>query len=134
MVDGWLRVINPASVEPYPTPDEMRDLERQAEVRRRRAEEGRRAAEQAQHQAETRAQNEAVARREAGRGQREAEGLARCMVLKIVARRFGDPSTRFTARLARITDPGQLELLADAALPAASLEMFLQLLNEEDHL
>ena len=141
VVDGWLRVIDPDSGRPYPTPDEARTLQRRAEREQRKAERERREAEHAQHQAEARAQDEEVARREAERGQREAErgrreaeGVARSMVLKIVARRFGDPSARFTERLAGITDPGQLELLADAALSAASLEMLLHLLNNEDHL
>ena len=147
VVEGWLRVIDPVSGEPYPTPDEARALQRKAERAQRKAERARREAEHAQHQAETRAHDEEVARREAERGQREAErgqreaergqreaeGLARGMVLKIVTRRFGDPPARFIDRLAVVTDLGQLELLADAALSAASLEMLLQLLNGEVH-
>ena len=55
------------------------------------------------------------------------------MVLKIVARRFGDAPASLAERLAEVTDPGQLDMLADAALAAASLEMFLQLVDGNAH-
>ena len=105
VVDGWLRVIDPASGRPYPTPEEMRDLQRTAE--------------RARHKAE--------------RAQRDAEQLARGMVLKIVARRFGDAPASLAERLGDVTDPGQLDLLADAALAEGSLEMFLQLVDGMAH-
>jgi len=126
VVDGWLRVIDPASGEPYPTPDEVRDLQRKAERAQRQAERAQRQAERAQRQAE-RAQRQA----EFGRGQ--AEGIARSMVLKVVALRFGGVPSDLAARLAFVTDLGQLELLADAALTAASLDTFLQLVDGLDH-
>jgi len=119
VVDGWLRVIDPASGMPYPTPEELRDLQRQAERARRKAERAQRDAEQGQRKAE--------------RGQRDAERIARGMVLKIVARRFGDAPASLAERLAGVTDPGQLDLLADAALAAGSIEMFLQLVDGNAH-
>jgi len=45
VVDGWLRVIDPASGSPYPTPEEVQDLQRQADQARRHAEHGQRDAE-----------------------------------------------------------------------------------------
>ena len=105
VVGGWLRVIDPASGEPYPTPDEVRALQRKAE--------------RAQRQAE--------------RGRLEAEGIARGMVLKIVARRFGDAPAGLAERLIEVTDPGQLDLFADAALTAGSIELFFQLLDGKAH-
>ena len=45
IVDGWLRVIDPASGSPYPTPEEVQDLQRQADQARRHAEHGQRDAE-----------------------------------------------------------------------------------------
>jgi len=119
VVDGWLRVIDPASGMPYPTPEELRDLQRAAERARRKAERAQRDAEQGQRKAE--------------RGQRDAERIARGMVLKIVARRFGDAPASLAERLAGVTDPGQLDLLADAALAAGSIEMFLQLVDGNAH-
>jgi len=147
VLDGWLRVIDPTSGKPYPTPDEARALQRQAERAQRQAERAQRQAERAQRQAElgqlqaeTRAQDQEAARRDAEqgqhkaeRGQRAAERGQRSMVLKIVTRRFGHAPARLIERLGGVTDPGQLELLADAALSAASLEMFLQLVDGEDH-
>jgi len=153
VVDGWLRVIDPASGEPYPTPDEVRTLQRDAEQAQLRAEAratdeetARRKAEQGQSHAEERALREATARDEAERALRraeertrheanarlEAERMARGVVLKIVARRFGDVPADLTGRLPNITDPGQLDQLADAALSAASLEVFLQLVSGKD--
>ena len=174
VVDGWLRVIDPASGSPYPTPDEARDLQRTAERARHKAERGRAAAEQAQRHAEARALGEEIARRDAERalrnaeeralqeeiarrdaeqaqrhaeertlreatargeaeqGRLDAEGRTRAMVLKIVTRRFGNAPAGLATRLAGVADPEQLDLLADAALAAASLEMFLQLLGGED--
>jgi len=140
VVDGWLRVIDPANGEPYPTPDEVRGLERAAERARRRAERAQRDAETralqeetARRHAEERARHEASARQDAERGRRDAEGSARSIVLKIVARQFGDMPAGLAGRLAGVTDPRQLDLLADAALAATSLEMFLQLVDGEDH-
>ena len=160
VVDGWLRVIDPASGEPYPTPEEVQDLQRTAERARRKAEQAqfraearatdeetaRRKAEQGQSHAEERALREATARDEAERALRraeertqheanarlEAERMARGVVLKIVARRFGDVPVDLTERLANVTDPGQLDQLADAALSAASLKVFLQLVSGKD--
>jgi len=160
VVDGWLRVIDPASGEPYPTPDEVRALQRKAERAQRQAEReqrqaearatdeetARRNAERGQRRAEERALHEATARDEAERAlhraeertrheanaRLEAERMARGVVLKIVARRFGDVPADLTGRLANITDPGQLDQLADAALSAASLEVFLQLVSGKD--
>jgi len=153
VVDGWLRVIDPASGEPYPTPDEVRTLQRDAEQAQLRAEAratdeetARRKAEQGQSHAEERALREATARDEAERALRraeertrheanarlEAERMARGVVLKIVARRFGDVPVDLTERLANVTDPGQLDQLADAALSAASLKVFLQLVSGKD--
>jgi len=126
VVDGWLRVIDPANGEPYPTPDEVRDLQRKAERAQRQAERARRQAELGRNQAE-RAQREA----ELGRGQ--AHGIAHSMVLKVVALRFGGVPSDLAERLAVVTVPGQLELLADAALTAASLDTFLQLVDGMDH-
>ena len=162
VVAGWLRVIDPASGRPYPTPEEVRGLERAAERARRRAERAQRDAERAQrdaeraqrdaeraqHTAEIRALEEGSARRHAEeRAQQEeerarqeaaarqdAEGVARGMVLKILAGRFGDPLGGLATRLAEVTDPGQLDLLADAALATTSLEMFLQVLEDGGHL
>ena len=140
VVDGWLRVIDPASGRPYPTPEEVRGLERAAERARRRAERAQRDAETralqeetARRHAEERARHEASARQDAERGRRDAEGSARSIVLKIVARQFGDMPAGLAGRLAGVTDPRQLDLLADAALAATSLEMFLQLVDGEDH-
>ena len=127
VVDGWLRVIDPASSMPYPTPDEVRALQRQAERAQRQAE-------RAQRRAEERALQEATARDDAVRALRGAEGRARAVVLKIVARRFGDAPAGLATRLAAVADPEQLDLLADAALAASSLDMFLQLLEGEDRL
>ena len=73
------------------------------------------------------------ARHKAERAQRDAEQLARGMVLKIVARRFGDAPASLAERLGDVTDPGQLDLLADAALAEGSLEMFLQLVDGMAH-
>ena len=140
VVEGWLRVIDPASGRPYPTPEEVRGLERAAERARRRAERAQRDAETralqeetARRHAEERARHEASARQDAERGRRDAEGSARSIVLKIVARQFGDMPAGLAGRLAGVTDPRQLDLLADAALAATSLEMFLQLVDGEDH-
>ena len=161
VVDGWLRVIDPASGGPYPTPDEVWGLERAAERARRKAERAQRDAERAQRHAEARAldeetarrhadaraldeatarrhaeeraRREASARQDAERGRRNAEEFARSMVLKIVARRFGDVPDGLAGRLAEITDPGQLDLLADAALTAPSLDALLQVLESSDH-
>jgi len=160
VVSGWLRVIDPASGRPYPTPEEVRDLQRQAERAQRQAERAQRQAERAQRQAEQaqrraeeralqeatarsdaeqaqrhaeeRTLQEAAARNDAEQGRLDAEGRARPMVLKIVTRRFGDAPAGLATRLARVADPEQLDLLADAALAAASLEMFLHLLGGED--
>ena len=168
VVDGWLRVIDPASGSPYPTPDEVRGLERAAERARCKAERAQHDAERAQRDAEQargtaemraleeesarrhaeeRARQEATARQEAEGARRgaeeharqeaaarqDAEGIARGMVLKIVARRFGDLPVGLAGRLAEVTDPGQLDLLADAALAATSLGALLQVLEGGDH-
>ena len=55
------------------------------------------------------------------------------MVLKMVARQFGGVPTCLAERLAEVTDPGQLDLLADAALTAGSIELFLQQLDGKSH-
>jgi len=57
----------------------------------------------------------------------------RGMVLKMVARQFGGVPTCLAERLAEVTDPGQLDLLADAALTAGSIELFLQQLDGKSH-
>ena len=153
VVGGWLRVIDPASGEPYPTPDEVRALQRQAERAQRQAERAQRQAERARRRAEARATDEETARRMAEQGQRhaeeralqeanarddaeralrDAEGRARAMVLKIVGRRFGDAPASLATRLASIADLEQLDLLADGALAASSLAMFLELLEDQD--
>lgn len=118
-------MIDPASGRPYPAPEEVQDLQRQAE-------QGQRQAELAQRQVEARALNEEIARRDAEQACRDAVGIARSMVLKIVARRFGEVSDSFIARLAVIADPGHLDRLADSALAAPSLELFIQGLGDSD--
>ena len=125
VVGGWLRVIDPASGEPYPTPDETRALQRQAERAQRRAERAQRQAERAQRQAEQ-------GQRQAELGRGKAEGIARGMVLKVVALRFGGVPSDLAARLASVADLGQLELLADAALTAPSLDAFIRLVDGVD--
>ena len=133
VVDGWLRVIDPASGKPYPTPDEVRDLQRKAERAQRQAERAQRQAERAQRQAEIGQDQAERAQRQAELGRGQAEGIARGMVLKVVALRFGGVPSDLAARLASVTDLGQLELLADAALIAASLDAFLRLVDGVDH-
>ena len=55
------------------------------------------------------------------------------MVLKIVTRRFGDVPDGLAGRLAEVTDPELLDLLADTALTATSLDALLQVLENRDH-
>ena len=60
---GWLRVIDPASGEPYPTSDEVLGLQRHGE--------------RAQHRVEERGVQEETAHDGAEQGQRQTEGIAR---------------------------------------------------------
>jgi hypothetical protein len=107
VVRGWLRVINPATGKPYPSPREQQAHLRAAERRAWREAQARKAAE-ARAEAEARARRAAEsAQRAAESAQRAAEAAQRAAEARIVE----EAQARARLEAAREADRAEIERL-----------------------
>jgi Uma2 family endonuclease len=91
VIGQWLRVMDPATGEPMPIPDEIEAARRLAEERERRAEERERLAEERERQAREREQ-EAEAQRQREAAARQAAEVALRQALAELAKLRGEDS------------------------------------------